>query len=207
MFGMATNRSLDSLVAAANMIEKSKGDRGCSSKEDASSNSEYGGDSEIARNLSSRMNHNVLERNRRAQMRQNFSSLQKMLPKLSGLKKVSNVCILKAATNEIQNLLDEDSTYRQEKEKLRESNMTLAAKLRKLKGVVGASTLDQLDLVVKETGNGLNKSNENLYETAEINEDGKESGKSEIGVNTDFPLDKDDDSSVDPEDIHIEIED
>jgi len=192
VFGMATNRSLDSLVAAANMIEKSKGDRGCSSKEDASSNSEYGGDSEIAR---------------RAQMRQNFSSLQKMLPKLSGLKKVSNVCILKAATNEIQNLLDEDSTYRQEKEKLRESNMTLAAKLRKLKGVVGASTLDQLDLVVKETGNGLNKSNENLYETAEMNEDGKESGKSEIGVNTDFPLDKDDDSSVDPEDIHIEIED
>ena len=85
--------------------------------------------------------------------------------------------------------------------------MTLAAKLRKLKGVVGASTLDQLDLVVKETGNGLNKSNENLYETAEMNEDGKESGKSEIGVNTDFPLDKDDDSSVDPEDIHIEIED
>ena len=35
-------------------------------------------------------------------MRQNFNSLQKILPKLSGQKKVSNVCILKAATNEIQ---------------------------------------------------------------------------------------------------------
>ena len=35
-------------------------------------------------------------------MRQNFNSLQKILPKLSEQKKVSNVCILKAATNEIQ---------------------------------------------------------------------------------------------------------
>lgn len=35
-------------------------------------------------------------------MRYNFNSLQEILPKLSGQKKVSNVCILKAATNEIK---------------------------------------------------------------------------------------------------------
>ena len=47
-------------------------------------------------------------------MRQNFSSLQQMLPKLSGLKKVSNVCILKAATNKIKVCL----SYHLAKEKL-----------------------------------------------------------------------------------------
>ena len=72
---------------------------------------------------------------------------------------------------------------------------------------MGASTLDQLDLVVSEAGSSPNKSSENLYESVKVNEDGEESGKSEIGVNTDFPLDNDDDCSLDPEDMHIEIED
>ena len=94
-------------------------------------------------------------------------------------------------------MLDDDNTYRREKEKLRESRITLIAKLQKLQGSSKATGLEQTNLVNEFTGSSSVNTSENVIEAGTRNP--------EIGVNTDF--DTDDCSLQDSDDIQIEIED
>lgn len=204
---MATKKTLDSLVEAANMIEKKKGSIYNDIKESVSSSKEVCSDEGECSRFLSRMNHNVLERNRRAQMRYNFNSLQEILPKLSGQKKVSNVCILKAATNEIKKLLDDDTTFRQEKEKLQKYNITLISKLQKLQD--SSEAPGKRKNSVKGTEKEHTYSNKGSCISSQKPRNMKRitSGKMKTGMNSDGDEESDSTCLPESDDLQIDIED
>merc|ERR1711890_127297 len=68
----------------------------------------------------------MLEKNRRADMRNYFQLLKASLPRLKDVSKATNLSILTAAIHHIQELTELDRNYQKEKRMLRKRRLDLA---------------------------------------------------------------------------------
>jgi len=73
-----------------------------------------------------RYSHKMLEKNRRADMRNYFQLLKASLPRLKDVSKATNLSILTAAIHHIQELTELDRNYQKEKRMLRKRRLDLA---------------------------------------------------------------------------------
>lgn len=80
-----------------------------------------------------RLTHNILEKNRRADMKNYFQILKSNLPKLKDQIKASNVNILTDAVKYIQELTEDDRNYQLEKAVLRQCQTNLEDRIKILK--------------------------------------------------------------------------
>lgn len=80
-----------------------------------------------------RRTHNVMERQRRNELKNCFLKLRDNVPELSSNDKASKVVILKRAKESIRNLETENQRLAQKREKLRQRQEQLKARLEKLK--------------------------------------------------------------------------
>lgn len=80
-----------------------------------------------------RRTHNVMERQRRNELKNCFLRLRDNVPELSNNDKASKVVILKRAKESIRNLENENQRLAQKREKLRERQERLKARLERLK--------------------------------------------------------------------------
>ncbi len=87
-----------------------------------------------------RRSHNVMERQRRNELKNCFLMLRDNVPELSNNEKASKVVILKRAKESIRNLETENQRLKQKREKLRERQEQLKARLQQLKRSWGAGT-------------------------------------------------------------------
>ncbi|XP_065054429.1 protein max-like isoform X2 [Rhopilema esculentum] len=202
---MATKRSLDNLVEAANMIEKARGGQSSDVIFQRAMADQSSGNpgSPITDSLSAyRQNHNVLERHRRAQMRCNFNMLQDLLPSLAG-QKASNVNILKEATDVILKLRKEDMMRQSEKAKLVKYKECLKAKIKLLQDSCKTKYSNKSSTIEIEA---IDRPVKRHLEPHIANEP----STSEVGVNTELTLFDAEDENItwgNDEELHIEIED
>ncbi|XP_056437357.1 N-myc protein isoform X2 [Gadus chalcogrammus] len=76
-----------------------------------------------------RRNHNILERQRRNDLRSSFLALRDHVPELAHNEKAAKVLILKKATEYVCSLEDEEARLRQERDKLQARRQQLARRL------------------------------------------------------------------------------
>ncbi|XP_065054430.1 uncharacterized protein LOC135683175 isoform X3 [Rhopilema esculentum] len=189
---MATKRSLDNLVEAANMIEKARGGQ----------SSDVIFQRAMADQSSGNPGSPITDSLRRAQMRCNFNMLQDLLPSLAG-QKASNVNILKEATDVILKLRKEDMMRQSEKAKLVKYKECLKAKIKLLQDSCKTKYSNKSSTIEIEA---IDRPVKRHLEPHIANEP----STSEVGVNTELTLFDAEDENItwgNDEELHIEIED
>lgn len=121
---ISSSSSSSSLSLPGGRTKRSSGSSGGESSPRANTNT--GSDSEDSER---RRNHNILERQRRNDLRSSFLTLRDHVPELAHNEKAAKVLILKKATEYLSSLEEEELRLQQEKEKLQMRRQQLMRRL------------------------------------------------------------------------------
>eukprot|EP00794_Sanderia_malayensis_P013740 gene13740-15174_t len=209
---MSSNTYLNTLIEAAKLLakdsDKERNKSGASGSysrrkdEDKKNNlnieynsKAHGNSSRSSSRKTKNMVHNVLERNRRALLKERLNKLRQVLPKASTLRIASVACVLKEATEIIEELRNEEESCMDEKTTLQRRKKFLQNKLEALmqsgkeysdknrETQIGEGSTDN-HVAITATQSSADAS---LVDNSSYTVSNRDAKTNDVGVNTDFP--------------------